>query len=171
MSKFLRLAGVLGGTLLVLNLAVVALAQPRDAGWKMRGDYSRPSSSSGYRSFGGYPYYAPTPSEAYRSFSYEPIGIQPGDSVVVTGNNIKMMKGANIVGAVPNGLKFKVTQVVDGWLGAIVEVEGQELSGWIWHENVSLAEDAAGALPQAARDNTQSIVQITQVKLGNLVAA
>ena len=119
-----------------------AMAQ-RDAGAKARGEfgtgfwsqqYQRPNRASAT-------YQPRQPSgESYRRASHEPIGIRAGDAVVVTGDDVKMMKGTTVVSAVPNGLKFKVTKVSNGWLGAVVQVEGQELKGWVWHKNISLQQ-------------------------------
>jgi hypothetical protein len=103
-------------------------------------NYARPS----------YNYVAPQPMIAsepaiasvpgYRSFSLEPIGIHPGDSVVVTGDNAKLMLGSNVLGAAPKGLEFKVTKVINGWLGAVVTVDGREYKGWVFSRNVRLVE-------------------------------
>jgi hypothetical protein len=136
-----------------------ALAQ-RDGGAKARGD-SRNFWDPSYRRSAGdsFEYRPQRPSvESYRSFSYEPIGINPGDTVMVDGDDIKMMKGANVVGLVPNGLTFKVTRVINGWLGAVVEVDGQKLNGWIRYTDVTHEADASVASGQAAYDEgpTQS---------------
>lgn len=77
---------------------------------------------------------------AYRVFSLEPLGIRTGDNVVVTGDNVKFMRGANAVGAAPKGLEFKVTQVMNGWLGAVVTVDGKELRGWVAGRHVRLVQ-------------------------------
>ena len=74
--------------------------------------------------------------------------MNPGDMVVVKGDSVKMMKGREAVGTVPNGLKFKVTKVINGWLGAIVEVDGHRLDGWIWHKYVKLEENAKADSPE-----------------------
>jgi hypothetical protein len=79
--------------------------------------------------------------QSYRSFSYQPRTISAGDSVVVTGDNIRLMRGPNVVGTIPRGLRFEVTKVVSGWLGAVVEVDGQTLNGWVWHANVTREDD------------------------------
>ncbi|MBW3601062.1 MAG: hypothetical protein KY475_27815 [Planctomycetes bacterium] len=80
--------------------------------------------------------------ESYRVFSFEPIGINPGDTVVVSRGDVKLMRGPNAVGEVPQGLQFRVTKVINGWLGAVVDVNGQQLKGWIWNRDVRLAEEA-----------------------------
>jgi hypothetical protein len=97
------------------------------------------------------------PCESYRRFSYEPAAIAPGDAAVVRGENVKVMKGAEVVGTAPQGLTFKVTKVTDGWLGAVVEVEGRKLSGWIWSGNVAVegkssAPPRTAVIPEAGRE-------------------
>jgi hypothetical protein len=89
--------------------------------------------------------------EGYRSFSYEPIAIAPGEEVTVNVVEANLMLGRNLVGTLEEGQKFKVTRVINGWLGAVVEKDGQTLKGWVWHRNV-LAEDVAAApSPRTAR--------------------
>jgi hypothetical protein len=119
-----------------------AMAQ-RDAGAKARGEFGTGFWNPQHRrpSSGAASYQPSQPrGETYRRFSYEPVGIHPGDTVVLNGDNVKMMKGTVVVGAVPNGQEFKVTKVVNGWLGAVVEVDGRKLTDWVWHKNVSLEE-------------------------------
>lgn len=143
-----------GAAVVTLALLFVsdAVAQ-RDAAAKARGEFGRGFWDSGNQASRSQSfYYQPArPSvESYRSFSYEPVGINPGDTVSVSGDDIKMMKGSDIVGAIANGTKFKVTKVINGWLGAVVEVDGQKLNGWIWHKNVALDEQASSSEPRAA---------------------
>lgn len=109
-----------------------------------RNPYNRQSGGGAY-------YYQPVrPSvDGYRTFSYEPIGISPGDEVVVTGEDTKMMRGTDVLGVVPEGLKFRVTKVINGWIGTVVEVDGKKLNGWIRHENVALNSESESAGPPA----------------------
>jgi hypothetical protein len=154
MSRLLFIGLV--GIMIVGSWGGNALAQ-RDAGAKARGDM-RSFWDPSYRRSGGQSFYyqpARPSAESYRSFSYQPVGINLGDIVVVQGGDAKMMKGADVVGIVPKGSEFKVTKVINGWLGAVVDVEGQTLNGWIWHRNVS-QKAAATELPQARRDDTQA---------------
>ncbi len=92
------------------------------------------------RLFRGQSYIACPTSNSYRRSSYEPISIHPCETVVVNGNNVKLMTGSNVVDMLPDGLKFKVTKVNDGWLGAVVEVNGRKKKGWVWHKNVTVDE-------------------------------
>jgi hypothetical protein len=140
-------------TVMALGVSYTDAMAQRDAGAKARGEVGtgfwnpmyRPSRN---RTF----FYQPTrPSgESYRSFSYQPMNISAGDHVVVTGNNAKVMKGRDVVGDVPNGMKFEVTKVIDGWLGAVVDVDGKKLNGWIWNGNVT-AEDQLNRPADTAR--------------------
>lgn len=145
--------------LVVITIAGVsgtaALAQP-DAGAKSRGDTRSFGDPSYGRSGGPSSYRQPTNpvTSMNRSYSYGPIEISSGDTVAVKGEDIKLMKGANVVGTVPAGLEFPVTKVINGWLGAVVEVEGQKLTGWIWHGNVSLQVKAANESPQATSEGS-----------------
>lgn len=109
-------------------------------------NYARPSFNYARPS---YNYAMPQPmiasEPAYRSFSFEPIGINPGDTVVVNRDDARLMLGRNVVGTAPKGLEFKVTKVINGWFGAVVDVDGQKLSGWIWNRNVRPVQEAPPA--------------------------
>lgn len=147
-------------TVLFGAVSAVAVAQ-RDAGAKARGDMrgfwdQRPAVSRVYR---GPVFYQPAPAtEGYRRFSYEPVAIGRGDTVVVDVDRAKLMSGPNQVGTLAKGREFQVTRVINGWLGAVVEENGKELKGWIWHRNVLLdragdrSPDTAGSVgpPQRA---------------------
>lgn len=118
--------------------SVEAFAQ-RDAGAKMRGD-QRAFWDSGSRSYRGeaFSFRARRPAmESSRRFSYEPMGIEPGDMVTVSRDDVKVMRGTNLVGVMAKGTQFKVLKVVDGWLGTVTEVSGKTLDGWVWHKDVS----------------------------------
>jgi hypothetical protein len=142
--------GLVVATLFGLS-STEAIAGP-DAGAKARGEFKGFWEQGTSRSVNRSLSYEPTRRDAdgYRSFSYEPIGVKAGDRMVVKGDDVKMMRGAKVVGDVPGGLEFKVTKVVDGWLGAVVEVDSQKLNGWIWHANAKLEEKAASAAPQTS---------------------
>jgi len=114
----------------------------RDVGAKARGEFGTGFWNSKSRQSTGRASYQPAQAstESYRRFSYQPTRIQAGDNVIVKGDGVKLMKGANTVGVIGDGTKFKVTKVIDGWLGSSVEVEGRKLAGWVWHESVALAE-------------------------------
>lgn len=134
-----------------------AIAQ-RDAGAKARGEVGTGFWNPMYRRSrsGSYSFRPARPrAESYRSFSYQPTEINPGDTVVVKDDAVKIMDGTNVVGTVPNGLQFKVNKVLNGWLGTVVDVDGQALKGWIRRGNVELAEKAASKLPEATCENTQ----------------
>jgi hypothetical protein len=76
----------------------------------------------------------------YRTFSIEPLGISAHDNVVVNRNNARLMLGRNVVATLPQGIEFQVTRVVNGWLGAVVNLDGQEHKGWIWNGDVQLSD-------------------------------
>ncbi len=77
---------------------------------------------------------------AYRSYSFEPIAIQPGDVVTVQRNNARLMHGQTVVGSAPAGTTFEVTKVRDGWVGAVLDLNGREVKGWIWNGDVRAAD-------------------------------
>jgi hypothetical protein len=81
--------------------------------------------------------------------------IGKGDTVVVKGDDIKLMMGATVVGTVPSGLEFQATKVINGWVGAVVELEGRKLSGWIWHGNVALQVKAASGSLQVPAEGSE----------------
>jgi hypothetical protein len=100
--------------------------------------------------------YAPRPSpsiysqpqaEGYRAFSFEPVGINAGDTVAVNRGDVKLMQGRNVVGEIPEGIQFRVTKVINGWLGAVVDLNGQQQKGWIWNRHVRLLEEAPPTPP------------------------
>ncbi len=115
-----------------------ALAQ-RDAGAKARGDQRAfwDSGSRGYRGEAFSFRVRRADAEPTRRFSYEPMGIEPGEMVTVSQDGVKVMRGTNVVGTMAKGTPFKVLKVVDGWLGTVTEVNGKMLDGWVWHKNVS----------------------------------
>jgi len=127
------LAGFLGATVWAL--------QP-DAGAKIRGDYGpgfrRPSSAartgSGARM---------AETREYRTYSVEPIGILPGATVVVGKESAPVMLGRQVLGTLPKGTQFKVLKITNGWLGAVIDVDGKTLNGWVWHKDVVVPESAA----------------------------
>lgn len=109
----------------------------RDAGAKVRGD-QRAFWDSGSGAYQGRSYsFGIRDADAGRRFSYEPIGIRAGDMVTVNRDNVNVMRGTNIVGSLANGMQFKVSKVVDGWLGVVTEVDGKVINGWVRHEHVS----------------------------------
>jgi hypothetical protein len=129
--------------LLVFGTAATALAQ-RDAGAKARGEFGTGFWNSRRTDRGAYYYRPVQPTQSYQVFSFEPLGIHPGDAVMVTGSGTKLMSGRNVVANVEKGREFKVTRIVKGWLGAELTQDGKTLKGWIWHKNVGLVDHAPG---------------------------
>lgn len=126
----------------------------RDAGAKARGDFGRfwdqGRASQRERSYYVQPMQATE--QAVRSFSYEPARFMEGDEVVVAGQDVRMMVGRDVIGNMPDGLHFRVVKVVDGWLGAIIEVDGQQMKGWVRNTNVRSANEGASVeQPQEMR--------------------
>jgi hypothetical protein len=138
-----------------------ALAQSRNHGiWKPHygsdGSSGRAYSSRGPTFNYARPTYRYAPQPAitaepeYRSFSFEPLGIKPNDTVVVARDSAPVMLGRTVLGAAPRGAEFKVTKVVNGWVGAVMTLNGREVKGWIWNGNVRLAGAAAPVPPAGA---------------------
>jgi hypothetical protein len=152
MYKTISTAGLVAAVLMFS--AVGAFAQSSNHGiWKphygSNGSSGRSYSSRGYNYSRPTYRYAPQPAIAaepeYRSFSFEPLGIKASDMVVVARDSAPVMRGRTVLGAVARGTEFKVTKVVNGWLGAAMTLNGREVRGWIWNGNVRLASEAPPA--------------------------
>ncbi|MEQ8789005.1 MAG: hypothetical protein RIC55_22020 [Pirellulaceae bacterium] len=132
-----------GAALAVVLVAMssTAFAQ-RDAGAKARGEFGRGfwNSSRSTNTYRYVPSYSAT--QASRVYSYQPIGVNPGDMVKVTANHAKLMDGRRVVTTVDQGQEFEVGKVTNGWLRAEIERDGKKLEGWIWHKNVRLEDEA-----------------------------
>ena len=57
--------------------------------------------------------------------------------MAIAKDNAQVMHGTNLVGTLGKGREFKVLRVVNGWLGAVVEEDGQVKRGWVWHQDVN----------------------------------
>jgi hypothetical protein len=150
MQRIKCLAGL--ACVLVVVAASVAFAQ-RDAGAKARGEfgtgfwspqYNRSSTTSSasraQRSRAVESTYArrqPAQDREYRVSSYEPTPIAAGETVAIAKDSVRVMHGTNLVGTLEKGREFKVLRVVNGWLGAVVEEDGQVKRGWVWHQDVN----------------------------------
>ncbi len=131
----------------------------RDAGAKARGEfgtgfwssqYNRSSTAARAQRSSSLPStYARRPASQereYRVSSYEPTPFAAGETVAIAKDTARIMYGTREVGTLEKGREFKVLRVVNGWLGAVVEEDGQTKRGWIWHEDVSPV--AGTALPE-----------------------
>ncbi len=130
--------------------ADVASAQ-RDAGAKARGEFGTGFWNSQYSRSGGAARTTPnrspqgsvyarrqTPQEReYRVSSYEPTRSVTGDTVTIVKDSASVMRGSERLGTLDKGHQFKVLKVLDGWLGTVVEDDGQVIRGWVWHEDAS----------------------------------
>ena len=129
----------------------------RDAGAKARGEFgSFPTRSTqrGYTQWGlvgsSHTILAQSPAvETRQSFSYEPAprpGVKAGDTIVVTSDAAKLMRGTEAVVSVPKGQKLLITAVQPSWLGVSVIVNGKTYSGWISTTDVQRVPTAPAAL-------------------------
>jgi|FLYL01.1.fsa_nt_gi hypothetical protein len=132
----------LGVMVLAIGMAAADGWAQRDAGAKIRGDFGpgfrRPLAG---RRIAVEP--ARVEEREYRSFSVEPIGIQPGDMVAASKDGVPVMLGRETLGTLPKGTQFKVLKVLNGWVGGVIESEGKKLNGWVWYRNLVSAPTAA----------------------------
>jgi hypothetical protein len=63
-------------------------------------------------------------------------GISPGEMVTVTSPEPRRMRGDETRARLPRGQTFEVLRVLDGWLGARVEIDDEIKVGWVWHRHV-----------------------------------
>jgi hypothetical protein len=152
----------------VLSSAVVLVAvlttpnafAQRDAGSKARGDmtdfWGRRTQRASSRGSANMRANRVLPSavESYRSFSYVPAApsLSAGDAVVVANDDTKLMSGRDVVASVPRGTAFTVTNVTNGWLGAVVEIDGKKANGWIRNSDVRAADLGAVVEQEPAQD-------------------
>ncbi len=154
-------------------LLAVAVATPnafgqRDSGAKARGDTARFWDARRNRTYSRPTTVRPSVSitqpvaESYRSFSYQPATPSwgAGDAAVVTGDSTKMMRGSEVIATVPKGTRFTVLKVTDGWLGAVIEMEGTTANGWI--RNTSVARETANPAVQPIAETVQPIAETAQ---------
>lgn len=134
---------------LLVGAFTPAVMAQRDAGAKARGEFgwgfwnNRPPHQGYY-----VPYYRVQPmTQATRSFSYEPTGVQPGDIVAVNVDHAQMMSGKKQVGTMDRGQEFKVQKVTNGWLLAELQADGKTTRGWVWHESTRAVPEAPPVPP------------------------
>lgn len=139
---------------IVVGASSVALAQ-RDIGAKFRGEFGQGFWNSSAQTSRPTAYYQPAQPapESYRTYSYEPLGINTGDEMVVTTDSAKLMSGRSVVGTLKKGVEFRVTGVANGWLGAEIKLEGNTFKGWIWNTEVAHQKPAEPAPAPAATNS------------------
>ncbi len=86
----------------------------------------------------------------------QPPAIQVGDKVTVNAAATKLMAGQNQVGTLPKGTQFTVEKISGVWLQATVKLGGQQRSGWVSIQDVTIASmtspaPAASQLPNRGR--------------------
>lgn len=143
------ISGAVAASMLVATVAIPALGQPRDAGFKIRGNIARPSSPSRTYSQPSYQRMivpqpsavarAPMADDAYRTFAYEPMDFGPGDTVVVVGERANMMLGRQALATVPRGENLRVLRIEGPWVGTVYERDGRQVGGWVWYDQVAAA--------------------------------
>jgi len=140
----------------VVVTAGLAYAQ-RDAGAKARGEFGTGFWGSQYNRSAGASRAQPSrPADRivysrpqsvqdreYRVSSYEPSPIAAGETVAVANDRARIMRGSDLVGTLEKGHQFKVLRVVNGWLGIVIEDDGQAKRGWVWHQDVSSVAEAS----------------------------
>ena len=132
---------LLAGALLALVTMSGLQAQPRDAGSKIRGDIGRSSVRSvPARSYATQPSVVTRPAEvarpAYEAYSIEPLAFEVGDQVRITDRGANLMVGRRSLGRVPGGAELRVVQIRGPWVGTVAQIDGREIGGWIWYNQV-----------------------------------
>ena len=133
-------------------LALPVSAQPRDAGFKVRGDFGRPSGrttrsvSPARRTVVRGPFVQPGPAEdldeSYRSFAFEPLNVGRGDKVLAAADKVRLMRGSRVVGTAARGDQLTVLRVQGPWIGTEIETDEGAIGGWVWYDQVVPAENA-----------------------------
>jgi hypothetical protein len=155
---FVPLAALVAVGLCVAGVApAVAGPEDRDAGAKARGEFGRSDGSgAGQTDFGSAPrpessQPAPQASTPTRRFSFEPMAVEPGDTIVVVSDRAKLMVGDRVVATLERGQELTVSKVEGGWIGAWIELEGTKRGGWVWMDHTATTEMAAGRQSEARR--------------------
>ncbi len=152
-------AAIAAATLLMIGSPAYG---QRDAGAKIRGDYSFGSAAPQPRTYSrgfvetqrSFSYEPAEPSAIRRSYSYVADLFAVGDKVVVSSNEAKLMSGTDTRGMLDKGMTFEVRQVEGPWLGTKIEIDGKKISGWVWYGSVTLAHEPSSdsaARAQGAR--------------------
>lgn len=69
--------------------------------------------------------------------------IKKGDSLVVTYGNAPLMRGRATLANVAAGQRIKVLRTEGNWVGTRIKVNGREVSGWIWRNQLATPEQFA----------------------------
>lgn len=65
-----------------------------------------------------------------------PSEVSAGERMTVTRGTTGLMRGTQSLGTLTRGQSFEVLRVQGGWLGAKIQVDGEERAGWVWHGHV-----------------------------------
>jgi hypothetical protein len=68
--------------------------------------------------------------------------LQPGDRVIVTAPQARLMRGSETVATAKRGQELEVLKVEGNWIGTTVESAGESIGGWVWFRQVAPADSA-----------------------------
>ena len=64
-------------------------------------------------------------------------GVQPGERVVVTSPQARLMRGQQTVAMASRGQELVVLKVDGSWIGTQLDVNGKSVGGWIWSRAIA----------------------------------
>jgi hypothetical protein len=64
--------------------------------------------------------------------------IEPGDTVVVIADGVKLRLGREVVATLEKGKKFRVNRIDGKWVGSLIDVGGEKRGGWVKLSDVKL---------------------------------
>ena len=56
---------------------------------------------------------------------------KPGQTVIVTAREAKLMLGKKLLGTIPEGTRLKIEKVKGKWLGVFAQIAGKRTYGWV----------------------------------------
>ena len=149
---------LLAGALAALMVPTPQAEAQRDAGAKIRGDFSRYSDRSAgpaQRAVSPQPIYPTQPRamavqpqpvtdafpavDPYAAHSLQPLPFGVGDDVKVV-SDTRLMRGRRVLGSVEAGQQLRVLKIRGPWVGVAAEVDGREIGGWLWYSQLATAD-------------------------------
>lgn len=74
-----------------------------------------------------------------------------GDQLVVAAQNAPLMRGNSTLARLPAGQRFEVIRTQGNWVGTRANVNGRNVSGWLWRGNVATPQQFAYRQQQLRR--------------------
>jgi hypothetical protein len=92
--------------------------------------------------------------------TYSPTAIEPGDTVVVIADEVKLKVGRDVRAVLPRGTHLLVTEIEGNWIGGQASVGGQKIMGWFQKSEAErLASDVEEPPASAAEEPLASAVE------------